>query len=150
MTVITRSEGETEALGFDLAGQIRPGTVLAFTGGLGAGKTTFTRGLARGLGISVQVTSPTYTIVNEYQEGSIPLIHFDMYRLSSADELFEIGWEDYLKRGAVLAVEWSENAAGAFGPDTLWIHMERSGERERKITIVGLDEEEGSRADISH
>ena len=141
MTVITNSAEETERLGSTLASRVRPGTVLAFTGDLGAGKTTFTRGLARGLGITVPVTSPTYTIVNEYRAGRVPLIHFDMYRLGSPEELFEIGWEDYLAEKVILAVEWSENVAAAFPPETVYITMEQVGAERRKITITGLDEE---------
>ena len=136
MTVVTNSAEETERLGREFAGRVRPGTVLAFTGDLGAGKTTFTRGLARGLGITAPVTSPTYTIVNEYERGNPPLIHFDMYRLGSSDELFEIGWEDYLRQNAVFAVEWSENIADALPSDTIYIHMEKVGEFSRKITIT--------------
>ncbi|MCL2567842.1 MAG: tRNA (adenosine(37)-N6)-threonylcarbamoyltransferase complex ATPase subunit type 1 TsaE [Oscillospiraceae bacterium] len=139
MTVVTHSARETEELGKTLAKQLRPRTVLAFTGDLGAGKTTLTRGIAAGLGITVPVTSPTYTIVNEYHEGTPPLIHFDMYRLSSPDELFEIGWEDYLQQNAILAIEWSENIAAALPPDTVYIRIEQVGETSRKITITGLD-----------
>jgi len=142
MTVTTHSPDETEQLGSDIAGKLRPGTVLAFTGDLGAGKTTFVRGLAAGLGILGPVTSPTYTIVNEYETGRIPLIHFDMYRLGSSDELFEIGWEDYLLQGAIIAVEWSENVADIFGPDTVTIRMEKVGEQSRRIAITGLAGEE--------
>ena len=100
MTYYTHSELETEQLAERLAPLLRPGTVIAFDGDLGAGKTAFTRGLARGLGITDRVTSPTYTIVNEY-DGKVPLFHFDMYRLASSEELFDIGWEDYLDRGGV-------------------------------------------------
>jgi len=110
---ITNSENETEELGSRLAEKLESGTVIAFTGDLGAGKTAFTRGLARGLGITERVTSPTFTIVNEYEGGRLPLFHFDMYRLGSSDELFDIGWEDYLTRGGVCAVEWSENVVDA-------------------------------------
>ena len=113
MKFITNSEEETEALGARLAVKLEPGAVIAFTGDLGAGKTAFTRGLARGLGIPDRVTSPTFTIVNEYEGGRLPLFHFDMYRLGSADELFDIGWEDYLARKGVCAVEWSENVSDA-------------------------------------
>ena len=109
----TSSEAGTEALGEQLAAALKPGTVIAFTGDLGAGKTAFTRGLARGLGVTGRVTSPTFTIVNEYEGGRLPLFHFDMYRLGSAEELFDIGWEDYLRRGGVCAVEWSERVAEA-------------------------------------
>lgn len=108
MQVITSSPEETEALGQRLGAALHGGAVIAYHGGLGAGKTAFTRGLARGLGSQMRVTSPTYTIVNEYPDGRLPLFHFDMYRLGSADELFDIGWEDYLARGGICAVEWSE------------------------------------------
>ena len=104
MTVITKSPEQTELLGKKLAELLRPGDVIAYYGDLGAGKTAFTRGLAAGLGIREAVTSPTYTIVNEYLSGRMPLFHFDMYRLSSSEELFDIGWEDYLARGGVCAV----------------------------------------------
>ena len=99
MEYISNSPAETEALGEALAARLTAGTVVAFTGDLGAGKTAFTRGLARGLGVPDRVTSPTFTIVNEYEGGRLPLFHFDMYRLGSSDELFDIGWEDYLARG---------------------------------------------------
>ena len=105
MIFTTNSPAETEALGEALGKQLQPGTVLAYRGDLGAGKTAFTRGLARGLGAAEPVTSPTYTIVNEYLTGRMPLFHFDMYRLSCSDDLFDIGWEDYLARGGVCAVE---------------------------------------------
>ena len=100
----TNSPEQTEKIGSALAKILSPGTVIAYRGDLGAGKTAFTRGLARGLGISDPVTSPTYTIVNEYLGGRMPLFHFDMYRLHSADDLWDIGWEDYLERGGVCAV----------------------------------------------
>ena len=98
---VTNGEEETEALGRRLGQVLQPGAVVAFTGDLGAGKTAFTRGLARGLGISERVTSPTFTIVNEYEGGRLPLFHFDMYRLGSSEELFDIGWEEYLARRGV-------------------------------------------------
>ena len=139
MTVVTHSARETEELGKSLAEKLRPGTVLAFTGDLGAGKTTLTRGIAEGFGITIPVTSPTYTIVNEYNQGHLPLIHFDMYRLSSPDELFEIGWEDYLRQNAIFVVEWSENIQAALPPDTIYVQMEKVGETSRKITMIGLD-----------
>ena len=113
MEFVTNSPEETEELGERLGRTLSPGDVVAFTGDLGAGKTAFTRGIARGLGIGDRVTSPTFAIVNEYEGGRLPLFHFDMYRLTSSDELFDIGWEDYLARGGVCAVEWSENVADA-------------------------------------
>ena len=138
MEFITNSPSETEAVGAALARALRPGTVIAYRGDLGAGKTAFTRGLARGLGVKEAVTSPTYTIVNEYLEGRIPLFHFDMYRLGSEDELFDIGWEDYLERGGVCAVEWSENVWGAMA-DAIVVTISRLSEDTRKIQIEGGD-----------
>ncbi|MDD3165359.1 MAG: tRNA (adenosine(37)-N6)-threonylcarbamoyltransferase complex ATPase subunit type 1 TsaE [Oscillospiraceae bacterium] len=138
MQIKTNSPEETERVGRELASRLRPGDVIAFTGDLGAGKTAFTRGLAAGLGIREPVTSPTYTIVNEYRSGKMPLFHFDLYRLGSDDELFEIGWEDYLAQGGVCAVEWSENAPEAM---TQAVHVAISrapdGENCRYISIDG-------------
>lgn len=111
MRFVSNSVEETERLGAQLAKKLPAGSVVAFTGDLGAGKTAFVRGMARGLGIGDRVTSPTFTIVNEYEGGDRPLFHFDLYRLYDADELFDIGWEDYLVRGGICAVEWSERAA---------------------------------------
>ena len=131
---------ETEALGEKLAKQLQPGSVLAYFGDLGAGKTAFTRGLARGLGCTGRVTSPTFTIVNEY-EGPIPLFHFDMYRLGDSDELFDIGWEDYLARGGVCAVEWSERIEDALPTDAVVVTIRRCEENDdwRRITVEGAD-----------
>ena len=139
MEFITHSPEETEKIGEALAKSLQPGTILAYRGDLGAGKTAFTRGLARGLGCKETVTSPTYTIVNEYLGGRLPLFHFDMYRLASADDLFDIGWEDYLERGGVCAVEWSENVADAMPEGTVYVTIERApeGENARIITITG-------------
>ena len=128
------SERETEALGARLAAVLPGGSVVAMYGDLGAGKTAFVRGMARGMGLDCRVSSPTFTIVNEYL-GKRELIHFDMYRIGGADELFDIGWEDYLNRGAVCAVEWSENVADAFLGDEITVRIEKTGENERIITI---------------
>ena len=132
----TNSPEETEAIGQLLASRLQPGTVIAFEGDLGAGQTAFTRGLARGLGAKDRVTSPTYTIVNEYLGGKMPLFHFDMYRLGSSDELFDIGWEDYLERGGICAVEWSENVRDAM-EGALTVRIEKTGETSRTITLEG-------------
>ncbi len=144
MTYTTTSPAGTEAVGAALGKLLQPGTVLAYRGDLGAGKTAFTRGLARGLGCGEIVTSPTYTIVNEYLSGRIPLFHFDMYRLRSSDDLWDIGWEDYLDRGGVCAVEWSENVEDAM-EDAIFVTIEKLGEETRRITIEGGD----SLADLS-
>ena len=138
MTYITDSPAATEALGQALGERLTPGTVLAYRGGLGVGKTAFTRGLARGLGFRESVTSPTYTIVNEYLGGRLPLFHFDMYRLTSSEDLWDIGWEDYLDRGGICAVEWSENVADAM-EDAITVTIEKLGEDTRRITLEGGD-----------
>ena len=137
MEYLSHSPEETEHIGEMLGRRLRPGTVVAYRGGLGMGKTAFTRGLARGLGCAGRVTSPTFTIVNEY-DGATPLFHVDMYRLGSSDELFDIGWEDYLTRGGVCAVEWSERVDDAMPADTLWVDIARgTDESDRIITITG-------------
>ena len=136
MQYITNSPAETEAIGDALGKIITSGTVIAYRGDLGAGKTAFTRGLAKGLGCTEIVTSPTYTIVNEYLGGRLPLFHFDMYRLRSSDDLFDIGWEDYLDRGGVCAVEWSENVDDAM-ENAIYITIEKLGEDSRRITLEG-------------
>ena len=138
MDYITNSPEETEELGRKLGACLTPGAVVAFTGDLGAGKTAFTRGLARGLGIPERVTSPTFTIVNEYEGGRLPLFHFDMYRLGSSEELFDIGWEDYLARGGVCAVEWSENVSDALEADAIRVDIRR-GENDQQRTISLLN-----------
>ena len=136
MQFLTTTPEQTEALGERLAAALHGGEIIAYRGELGAGKTAFTRGLARGLGISMRVTSPTYTIVNEYTGGRLPLFHFDMYRLHDADDLFDIGWEDYLKRGGVCAVEWSENVAEAM-TGAITVTIEKTADDARRITIEG-------------
>lgn len=134
MIIYTKSEKETEQAGADFASGLPGGSVVAFYGDLGAGKTAFVRGMAKGMGITARVNSPTFTIVNEYT-GKRQLYHFDMYRLGSADELFDIGWEDYLARGGVCAVEWSENVESAFEGDEIIVRIEKLSENERKISI---------------
>ena len=138
MQITTHSADETQALGQRLAKRLLPGDVIAYFGDLGAGKTALTRGIAQGLGVTDLVTSPTYTIVNEYLTGRIPLFHFDMYRLGSSDELFDLGWEDYRARGGVCAVEWSENVEDALR-DAIHITIEKDPLEPdtRRITIEG-------------
>ena len=136
MQYTTNSPAETESIGERLANILPPGTVIAYRGDLGAGKTAFTRGLARGLGCRELVTSPTYTIVNEYLGGRLPLFHFDMYRLGSSDDLWDIGWEDYLERGGICAVEWSENVDDAM-ENAIYVAIHKTGEESRRIVIEG-------------
>jgi len=134
MTTITNNESETILEGEKLGRTLAPGAVVAMYGELGAGKTAFTRGLAAGLGISMNVSSPTFTIVNEYP-GKIPLYHFDMYRLENENELYDIGWDDYLERGGVCAVEWSEKVPGAFPPGAITVKLENLGGNIRRLDI---------------
>ena len=134
MTIRSCSEEETRLAGAELGRRCGPGSVIALHGGLGAGKTAFVRGLAEALGCRGRVTSPTFTVVNEYP-GPVPLFHFDLYRLSGPDDLFEIGWEDYLERGGVCAVEWSEICEDVFPPETIRVRIEKAGDTRREITI---------------
>lgn len=137
MEHLSHSEQETEQLGEQVARKLPRGTVIAYTGELGMGKTAFTRGLARGLGCRGRVTSPTFTIVNEY-DGATPLFHFDLYRLDGEDDLFDIGWDDYLARGGVCAVEWSERIDSALPPDTLTVSIARGEhDNDRIISVTG-------------
>ena len=136
MEFYSHNEAETEAIGARLAAALSPGAVVAYLGDLGMGKTVFTRGLAAGLGYKGRVTSPTFAIVNEYEGGRLPLFHFDMYRLASDDDLWDIGWEDYLERGGVCAVEWSENVPEAMA-GALTVSIEKLGDTDRKISIEG-------------
>ena len=135
---ISHSQLETEEVGRKLAEKLPGGSVVAMYGDLGAGKTAFVRGMAKGMGLSCRVSSPTFPIVTE-SLGERELLHFDMYRLSSADELFDIGWEDYLSRGAVCAVEWSENVQDAFFGDEVVVRIEKLNDTDRKITIEGAE-----------
>ena len=139
MTYYSANEQETEALGRRLAAALPPeGVVIAMYGELGAGKTAFVRGLGEGLAVDGQIVSPTFTIVNELY-GKRELFHFDMYRLGSANELFDIGWEDYLARGGVCAVEWSENVPEAFDGTEIRVTIRKTGDHEREITIEGAE-----------
>ena len=134
MPIITNNESETVTQGEMLGKTLAAGTVVAFFGGLGAGKTAFIRGLAKGLGIKTSVSSPTFNIVNEYP-GSPPLFHFDLYRLESETELYDIGWDDYLDRDGICAVEWSEKMSGAFPENTIFVKIKNLGGEKRAIEI---------------
>ncbi|NLV50713.1 MAG: tRNA (adenosine(37)-N6)-threonylcarbamoyltransferase complex ATPase subunit type 1 TsaE [Clostridiales bacterium] len=134
MRIDSLCEKETENAGRALAAFLRPGDIVALCGDLGAGKTAFVRGLADGLGCTEPITSPSFTIVNEHK-AKLPLYHFDLYRLSCADELFDIGWDEYSQNGGICAVEWSENAPEVFGPETIRVFIEKTGENTRTIQI---------------
>lgn len=129
------SPEETEALGEELGKQLCGGEVIAYRGGLGMGKTCFTRGLARGLGFKGDVTSPTFALINEYIGGRLPLYHFDMYRITGWDDLYSTGFFDYLETGGVIAAEWSENIENILPQGTVTVTFERTGDNSRKITV---------------
>ena len=133
---ITHSPDETEAVGEKLSKALIGGEVIAFKGGLGAGKTCFTRGLARGLGFTGTVTSPTFALINEYLGGRLPLYHFDMYRVSGWEDLYSTGFFDYIESGGVIAAEWSENIEAALPEDTIVVEITKTDENSRKINIT--------------
>lgn len=137
MQFITHSAEETEALGERLAQTLTGGEVVAYFGELGAGKTAFTRGLARGLGFTGTVTSPTFALINEYIGGRLPLYHFDMYRISGWEDLYSTGFFEYAEQGGVIAAEWSENIENALPAGTVTVSFEQTGENERVINIDG-------------
>ena len=135
---ISRSPEDTARISAEIATQLRAGDIILYEGDMGAGKTTFTKGLAAALGITDPVTSPTFALVNEYTEGRLPLFHFDLYRIDSYDDLYAIGFFDYLDRGGILAVEWSENIPGlADELENVWtVDIVKNGENSREITIL--------------
>ena len=139
-SIVLRSVEDTEEFGERFAETLSAGDVLALVGELGAGKTAFCRGLARGLGYEGRVTSPTFAIVGEYLGGRLSMFHFDLYRLEGEDELFDIGWEDYLARGGVCAVEWAQRAPEAFGKDTIWMDFHVNEDGSRKVTYGKREE----------
>ena len=141
LEMITNSPAETIAFAEKIGAMLKGGEVIAYKGGLGAGKTTFTSGLAEGLGLDAEVTSPTFALVNEYSgEGKPTLYHFDMYRIEDADDLYATGFFDYLDGKSVLAIEWSENIEAALPDNTLYITIEKTDECCRRIIIRGRKE----------
>ena len=140
---ITNSPEETEELGLKLAKSLKGGEVVAFRGGLGMGKTCFTRGLARGLGFKGDVTSPTFALINEYIGGRLSLYHFDMYRISGWEDLYSTGFFDYIEQGGVIAAEWSENIENALPESTVTVTFVRLDDNKREVTVNGacLEEE---------
>ena len=136
MEFVTHSAQETERLAAVFAKKLLPGSVIAFAGGLGAGKTAFTRGLAQGLGVAGEVSSPTFALVHEYQ-GNPALIHFDMYRVTTLDDLYTTGFFDYLDGNNILAIEWSENIEAALPEETILVQIDAVDETTRRITIKG-------------
>ena len=134
---LSHSVQETQQIARELAGQLHSGDVIAYTGGLGMGKTAFTQGLAQGLGIDMPVSSPTFALVNEYRSKNITLYHFDMYRVESFEDLYSTGFFDYLDQGGILAIEWSENIADVLPEETITVAFTRIDDNTRKIQIEG-------------
>lgn len=135
---ISHSPEETMALGKSIAEKAAPGDIIALTGDLGTGKTVFTKGIARGLGIDEPVSSPTFTIVSEYRSGRMPLFHFDVYRIGDPEEMDEVGLDDYLSNGGLSLIEWAELIRDMLPPETVWVTIEKdleSGFDFRRITI---------------
>ena len=139
MKIITNSPEQTIEFAKKIGSLLTGGEIIAYRGGLGAGKTTFTRGLAEGFGVGDDVTSPTFALVNEYRKNGKALCHFDMYRINGADDLETTGFFDYMDGEAVLAVEWSENISDALPKGTIFIDINRIDEEKREIIISGDD-----------
>ena len=138
--MLTNSPAETRALGRQLAASLQPGDVLLLYGDLGAGKSELTRGIAEGLGVSGPVTSPSFTILNVYDDGRIPLYHFDWYRLESVEELYEMGMDEYLGGDGVAVVEWPTQCPEAIPENHLAVHITPAGENEREISLIPMGE----------
>ncbi len=137
ITIETHSPAETIALGEKIGALLRGGEVIAYRGGLGAGKTTITRGISVGLGLGDEVTSPTFALVNEYAGEKLTLYHFDMYRITSAEDLETCGFYDFMNERSVIAAEWSENIADELPDDAIYIDIARVSDEVREITITG-------------
>ena len=135
MLTVTNSASETRALGEQLASGLRPGDTVILEGELGAGKSELARGIARGLGVTETVTSPSFTILNVYESGRCPLYHFDWYRLESEEELYELGMDEYLGGDGIAVVEWAERCPDAVPEDCIRIRLEATGEETRQITV---------------
>ena len=135
MLTVTNSAAETRALGERLASGLQPGDTVILEGELGAGKSELARGIARGLGVTETVTSPSFTILNVYESGRCPLYHFDWYRLENEEELYELGMDEYLGGDGIAVVEWAERCPDAVPEDCIRIRLEATGEETRQITV---------------
>ncbi len=137
---ISDSFEKTEEIAEKLARKLTSGQVIAFKGGLGMGKTCFTRGLARGLGFTGDVTSPTFALINEYLGGRLNIYHFDMYRINSWDELYSSGFFEYIEENGIVVVEWSENIENALPQNTVYVEIKTLDQDVREILIYGKGE----------
>ena len=136
MRRMTYSAAETRALGEELSASLKPGDVVVLRGELGAGKSELTRGIAKGLGVTENVTSPSFTILNVYESGRCPLYHFDWYRLESEDELYELGMDEYLGGDGIAVVEWAERCPDAVPDGATEIRIEVEGDQKRAISVI--------------
>ena len=137
---VTHSYDETLQMAADFAKTVKKGTVIGFIGGLGMGKTAFTSGFVKGLGINADVSSPTFAICNEYIGNDCRVYHFDMYRIESWDDLYSTGFFDYIDSGAYILAEWSENIFGALPDDSVIIEIEKLGDNDRRFKIMNKTE----------
>lgn len=140
----TNSEQETKQIGLEMGKRAKPGDIFCLSGDLGVGKTVFTKGFAQGLGITDYITSPTFTIINEY-EGSIPFYHFDVYRISSLDEMDDTGYEEYFTGNGVCLIEWAELIEEFIPSTAYWIEIEKDyskGDDYRKITLKTIEKKQ--------
>ena len=137
---VTHSYEETLQMAADFAKTVKKGTVIGFIGGLGMGKTAFTSGFVKGLGINADVSSPTFAICNEYIGNDCRVYHFDMYRIESWDDLYSTGFFDYIDSGAYILAEWSENVFGALPDDSVIIEIEKLGDKDRRFKIMNKTE----------
>ncbi len=135
MELVSHCVEETFQLGEKIGKYIVPGSILALCGDLGAGKTALSQGIAKGLGITEQVVSPTFTLIQEYEGGRLPLYHMDMYRLETEREFSQLGLEDYFNSSGVIVIEWAERLGELLPADHIAIHIQYLSERERKITV---------------
>lgn len=131
-----KNTGDTAELGKRIADGLKPGSIIALVGPLGAGKTTLAQKVARGLGVTERMSSPTFTIVQEYESGRLPLYHFDVYRVSDEDELFEIGFEEYLHAGGVCLIEWADLIEDILPPETQWISLDYGENEDERICVI--------------
>lgn len=138
--LVTHSYEETLQMAADFAKTVKKGTVIGFIGGLGMGKTAFTSGFVKGLGINADVSSPTFAICNEYIGNDCRVYHFDMYRIESWDDLYSTGFFDYIDSGAYILAEWSENIFGALPDDSVIIEIEKLGDNDRRFKIMNKTE----------
>lgn len=138
MNIITNSEKETFQLGYKIGSLLKKGDVISLNGDLGAGKTHLTKGIAAGLEVDDYITSPTFTIVNEYK-GRLPLYHFDVYRVDDVYEMYEIGFEEYLYGDGVCVIEWGDMVEELLPKEKIYIYIKKIDDNSREVQITGME-----------